>query len=110
MVFSPNGSGISIPVSKLVKDLGVHTDYMFSPSGQCTEAANQARRLIFMISRSVKDLSKAAFIHLYGALVLPHLEYGVPTCSPNLVADINHLQRNQRLATRLQTGMRHFPY
>ncbi len=29
--------------------------------------------------------------------------------SPSLVADINHLERSQRLATRLVTGMRHLP-
>ncbi len=34
----------------------------------------------------------------------------MPACSPNLVADINHLERIQRLATRLVTGMRHLPY
>ncbi len=40
----------------------------------------------------------------------PHLEYGMPACSPNLVADINHLERIQRLAARLVTGMRHLSY
>ncbi len=98
------------PVSKLVKDLGVQTDYMFSSSAQCTEAANKARRLIFMIRITFQDPSKSAFIPLYGALVRPHLEYGMPACSPNLVADINHLKRIQRFATRLVTGMRHLPY
>ncbi len=83
---------------------------MPSPSAQPTEAANKARRLIFMIRRSVHDLSKSAFIPLYGALLRLHLEYGMPTCSPNLVADINHLERIQRLATRLVTGMHHLPY
>ncbi len=34
----------------------------------------------------------------------------MPACSPNLVADINHLERTQRLGTRLVTGMRHLPY
>ncbi len=55
----------------------------------------------FMIRRSFQDLSKSAFIPLYGALVRPHLEYDLSACSPNLVADINHLERIQRLATRL---------
>ncbi len=41
--FFPDGSGIPIPVSTLVKDLGVQTDNMFSPSVQCTKAANKAR-------------------------------------------------------------------
>ncbi len=89
--FFPHGSGTPIPVSTIVKDLGVQTDNMFSPSAQCTAAANMARRLIFMIRRSFQHLSKSAFIPLYEALVHPHLEYGMPACSPNPVADINHL-------------------
>ncbi len=38
-----------------------------------------------------------------------HLKYGMPACSPNLVTDINHLKRNQRLATMLVTAIRHLP-
>ncbi len=70
---------------------------------------NKARRLIFMIRRSFQDFSKLVFMP-YEALVRPHLEYDMPACSPNLVADINHLERIQRLATRLVTGIRHLPY
>ncbi len=40
----------------------------------------------------------------------PDLECDIPACSPNLVADINHLERIQTLATRLVTGMCHLPY
>ncbi len=69
--FFPYGSGTPITVSKLVKDLGVQADNMVSPSAQCTEAANKAGRLIFMIRRSFQDLSKSAFIPLYGASVCP---------------------------------------
>ncbi len=76
--YFPDGSGTTIPVSKLVKDLDVQTDNMLSPSGQCTEAANKARLLILMIRRSFQDLSKSEFIPLYGTLVRPHFEYGVP--------------------------------
>ncbi len=108
--FFPDGSDTPIPVCNLVKDLGVQTDNMFSPCVQRTEAANKARRLIFMIKHSFQDLSKSAFIPLYEALVRPHLEHGMPAYSPNLVADINHPERIQRLAKRLVTGMRHLPY
>ncbi len=83
---------------------------MFSPSAQCTEAENKARRLIFVIRRSFKYLSKSAFIPSYEALVRPHLEYGMPACPPNLVADINHQELIQILATRLVNVMRHLPY
>ncbi len=40
----------------------------------------------------------------------PHIEYGMPACPANLVAYIVAIERVQRLATRLVTGMRHFPY
>ncbi len=63
-----------------------------------------------MIRSSFQDYSKSTFISLYGALVRPYLEYGMPACLLNLVADINHLEQFQRLATRLVTGMRHLPY
>ncbi len=110
IVFFPDRSGTPIPVSKLLKDLGVQTANMFSPSAQCTEAANKARRLIFMTRCSFQDLSKSVFIPLYRAVLRPHLEYGMPACSPNLVADIKHLERVQGLATRLASGIRHLPY
>ncbi len=41
----------------------------------------------------------------YAVLVRPYLEYGIPACSPNLVANINHLERIQRLVT----GICHLP-
>ncbi len=51
-----NRPGTPIPVFKVV-DLGVQTDNVFSPSAQCTEAANKAVWLIFMVRRSFQDLS-----------------------------------------------------
>ncbi len=54
-------------------------------------------------------LSKSAFIPLYEALVRPHFQYGVPACSPNFLENINHLERIQIVATRLETGIRHHP-
>ncbi len=83
---------------------------MFPHSAQCTEAANKTIRLTFMIRRTFQMLSKLAFLPLSVALVRPHLEYGMPACSANLAADINHLERIQRLATRLITCMRYLPY
>ncbi len=58
----------------------------------------------FMIRHSFQDLSTSAFIPLYEALVRSHLEYGMPACSPNPVVDINHLERIQRLASKLVTS------
>ncbi len=41
-----------------------------------------------------------AFIPLYGALVRPLLEHGMPVSLPNLVADINQLERIRHLSTK----------
>ncbi len=84
--------------------------FKLSPSGQCTEAANRARRLSFVTRSSFQDRSKLAFISSYRALVRPHLKYyGMPpACSPN--QDINHFERILRLATGLVIRIRHLPY
>ncbi len=57
--------GTPIPVSKLVKDLWVQTDNVFSPSARSTECVNNSRELIVMGRRFFQDISKMAFIPLY---------------------------------------------
>ncbi len=57
-----------------------------------------------MTRRSFCDVSKAAFISLYCAILRPHLEYAMEANSLTLRADSNQLERIQRLATRLVSG------
>ncbi len=47
----------------------VTDDTTFTTSAHCREAANTARRLLFMVRRSFCELSKTAFIPLYCAIV-----------------------------------------
>ncbi len=94
----------------VVRDLGVPLDTTFRASAHCIEAANTARRLLFMVRRSFCKLSKTAFTPLYCALMRPHLEYAMGANAPTLRADINQLERVQRLATRLVRGLRHVQY
>ncbi len=93
--FPPNGYDIPTPVLKLVKGIRVLVDSASSPSTKRTDAA---KRLIFMIRRPLKNLSK-----LYGARVHTYPENGMPVRSPNLVSDICHL------VSRLVTGLRSVP-
>ncbi len=72
-----DGPATPIPASKLVQDLGVQEDNLFSPSG----AVITSRRSIFMIRHSFQDLPKSA--------------------------DVSHLKQIQGLATGLVTGFRH---
>ncbi len=43
-------------------------------------------------------------------LVPPHLEDGIPACSPNPLEIVNHLELIQALATRQVTHLRHLSY
>ncbi len=58
-----------IPHVTDVRDLGVPLDTTFATSAHCIEAANTARRLLFLVRRSFCELSKTAFAPLYSALV-----------------------------------------
>ncbi len=108
--FSAADTDHRIPQVTDVRDLGVPLGTTFTASAHCREAANAARRLLFMVRRSFCELSKAAFIALFCALVRPHLEYAMEANAPTLRADINQLERTQRLATRLVRGLCYVPY
>ncbi len=99
-----------IPQATDVRDLGVPLDTTFTSSVHYREAADTERRLLFMVRRSFCELSKAAFLPLDCAIVRPYLEYAMEANAPTLRADINQLERVQRLATRLVRGLRHMPF
>ncbi len=82
----------------------------FTASAHWKEAANTARRLLFMVRRPFCELSKTAFIPFYCALVRPHLEKAMEANAPTLRPYINQLERVQGLAARLVRGLRHVPY
>ncbi len=63
-----------------------------------------------MVRQSFCELSKAAFIPLCCAIVRSHLEYAMEANAPTLRADVNQLERVQRLATWLVRGLCHVPY
>ncbi len=108
--FSTADTDHRIPQVTDVRDLGVPLDTTFTASAHCIEAANTARRLLFLVRRSFCELSKTVFTQLYCALVRPHLEYAMEANVPTLRADINQLERVQHLATRLVKRLRHVPY
>ncbi len=92
------------------RDLGVLIHSTFKPTRQCIEAANKARRVLFLIKRSFLKLSPNVFRPLYLTIVRPLLEYGMQACCPYLQKDINHIERVQRLATRMVMGFSDMPY
>ncbi len=65
--FSAADTDHRIPQVTDIRDLGVPLGTTFTASVHCREAANTARRLLFMVRRSFSELSKTAFTPLYCA-------------------------------------------
>ena len=67
--------------------------------------------LIFpWIFRTFKTREKSAMLTLYKSLVLPHLEYCSVIWAPSTVADLQKLERVQRLLTRNIKDLRNCSY
>ncbi len=102
--------GTEISAVDSTKDLGVTVTSTFKKSLHCQQAANRARRILFLLRRGFAVLTPEIFRPLYLALVRPILEYGQQASSPYLRRDIALMERIQRLATRMVKGMRKLPY
>ncbi len=77
---------------------------------RCVQAFKRARIALFLMSRSFVALTPEIFIPLYSILVRPHHEYAIQASCPYLKIDIDHLERLQRLATRMVKGCRDLSY
>ena len=99
-----------LPEHTTVRDLGVIMDSSFTPARQCAEAANRARRALFVLKGAVSNRTPEVWIPLYCAYVRPHLEYCVQAWSPYLKKDMAVLEKVQRMATRWVTGLKGLTY
>ena len=92
------------------KDLGVLISRDFKFSKQCTEARNNANKVLWFINRNVAYKSKELVKKLYISFVRPHLEYCIQACRSLLKKDIKLLESVQRRATRMIPGFKRFDY
>ncbi|KAK4833073.1 hypothetical protein QYF61_027735 [Mycteria americana] len=90
--------------SPVEKDLGILLDKKLDMSWQCELVAQKANRILGCKERSVAGRSRES------TLVRPHLEYCVQLWGPQCKRDVDLLERVQRRATKMVSGLEHLSY
>ena len=102
-IYNMNGT----PLESVTKerDIGVTIQDNLKPSIQCAEAARKGGAVLGQISRAFLYRDRITFLKLYTQFVRCHLEFASPAWSPWTVGDTEILERIQRRAINLITGL-----
>ena len=103
-------NGIQLEKSSGEKDLGVHIEQSLKPSKQCTEAVRKAKVALNSISRAFHFRDRKVFLRLYYQYVRSHLEYATPAWNPWQVGDCELLEKVQKKAINMISGLSSVTY
>jgi hypothetical protein len=98
--------GSVLEVTREEKDIGVIISDNLKPAAQCAKAARTAQTVLGQITRAFKYRDKSVFLQLYKQYVRPHLEFAVQAWSPWHQADKEVLEKVQRRAVAMVSGLR----
>jgi ribonucleases P/MRP protein subunit RPP40 len=96
--------------TKEEKDLGVTISDKLKPAAQCARAAKTALAVLGQITRAFRYRDKVTFVQLYKQYVRPHLEFSVQAWSPWQQADKEKLEKVQKKAIGMVSGLRGHTY
>ena len=92
------------------KDLGVLIDNELTFHNQIAAAIKRADRFLGIIKKSFTLLDVSTLPLLYKSLVRPHLGYANVVWGPYYKEDIQAIEREQRIATKMVTQHKVMPY
>jgi len=91
-------------------DLGLLVDEELDMNQQCVLKAQKANCLLGCIESSVTSRLREVTLDFCSALARPHLESCIQLWSPQHKKDVDLLERVQRRATNMITGLEHLSY
>jgi ribonuclease P/MRP protein subunit RPP40 len=97
-------------VTEEERDIGVNAMKSLKQSAQCKKAARTAQTVLSQISRAFHFWDQHVFLRLYVQYVQPHLEFVSPAWSPWLEADKELLEKIQRRAVNMASGLKAVTY
>jgi hypothetical protein len=99
-------SGVTLEKTREEKDLGVIVSDTLKPAAQCAKAAKTAMGVLGQITRAFRYRDRNIFVKLYKQYVRPHLDFAVQAWAPWQQADMEVLERVQRKAVTMVSGLR----
>ena len=97
--------GINLAETEKEWDIGILITQDLKPSAQCGEAARRATAILTQISKSFLYRDKKVFLQLYKQFVRCHLEFSIPAWSPWSIGDMEIMEKVQRRAINMITGL-----
>ena len=88
------------------KDIGILVHQSLKPTKHCKAAADMAGAVLKQITKNFHFRDKNIFKKLYIQYVRPHMEFASPVWSPWLEQDIQILEKVQKRAAGMISGLR----
>ena len=98
-------AGAVLGTTETERDIGVLVSDNMKPGKQCQKAAQTASSVLGQISRAFHYRDRITFVKLYKQYVRPHLEFAVTAWSPWTEADKECLEKVQRRAVKMISGL-----
>jgi ribonucleases P/MRP protein subunit RPP40 len=102
--------GTELEVKREEKDIGVIISDSLKPAAQCAKVARTAQAVLGQITHAFRYRDKSVFLQLYKQYVRPHLEFAVQAWSQGPQADKEVLEKVQRSAVGMVSGLRSAGY
>jgi ribonucleases P/MRP protein subunit RPP40 len=98
--------GQQLEVTEVERDIGVNVVKGLKQASQCQKSARTAQGVLSQITRAFHYRDRNVFLRLYIQYVRPHLEYASPAWSPWLEADKEVMEKVQRRAVNMISGLK----